>query len=86
MNQYQEQCRFVKFYRWLRWKPWYALRAAFVLFCWLISGAYLPVNEEWSPDRRAFAKHLWTIHMSRADLKMQHYYMIDEILKEMGDD
>lgn len=66
-NRYQHQNRFVKLYRWLHYKPWYALTALYRFIfveddtCWLEF------------------KTIWSIHMGLADSKMKHLYDDAEI-------
>lgn len=79
-DRYQNQCLIVKVYRWLRWKPLYAIYAYWILFRWMCSGAKIPAEEaEWFKTRRAYASHTKTLFESLAECEMKHYYTFEEM-------
>jgi len=68
-SRYQFQKWYVKCYRWLRWKPWYAMLA---LYFWFF-GKYLGY------PRYSLSRY-WSISMGLADLDMKHYYTLEETI------
>jgi hypothetical protein len=80
-NRYQFQPGYIKVYRWLRWRPYWALKATWVILRWLASGAR--VHEDGFPcerSRRWYAKFLWTIHRSLAECSMRHVWTMEEVM------
>ncbi len=85
-DRYQNQSRLVQAYRWLRWRPWYALLASLCVAHWLFSGAKLPVDvygASWLPNRRVYVAHIWMIFRSYANMRMGHWYTTEEVLNEI---
>jgi len=60
-DRYQHQRWYVKAYRWLRWRPLYAVLALRAMAR--------------SKEDRAF---MWRIYAGLADVKMKHYYTLEE--------
>lgn len=82
-NRYQHQNGFVRLYRWLRWKPYYAYLATSAIAFWVVTGAKIAPDEtDWFPNRLIFVRHLWRCYMSLADFEMQHYYTFEELTHE----
>lgn len=77
-NRYQYQNRAVKAYRWLKWKPLYAAKAA---YCIVLNPRIPADYVNWFHGRwSAYAGHIWTCYMSLAAMKMGHYYSTEEVL------
>lgn len=83
-NRYQFQPRYIKVYRWLRWRPYWALRATWVILRWVLSGARLYVKEPpWCMTRWSYVKFIWGIHRSLAECSMRHLYTMEEVMQRV---
>lgn len=89
-DRYQHQTQLVKAYRWLRWKPLYFVIAFLHVARWFIHGMRpmtLPADEscpEFIYSRLDTCKCIWALGTSTAEVKMKHYYSIDETLERWG--
>ncbi len=84
MNRYQHQPWVIRFARWLHWRPWYMILAVWFIVRWLLTGATITADEqEWFANRRAYAWHIWTVHRGLAEIKMRHYWTLDESIEEL---
>jgi hypothetical protein len=82
--RYKFQSRFVKAYRWLRWRPYFALQAYLAVAWWFVCGAHIPsVMRRYLPTRRAFAGHILAMFHAHAAVKMRDYSTTSEILEEL---
>lgn len=80
-SRYQFQPWPIKAYRWLRWRPYYALRAYLSLAWWFCRGAH--ILDQWLPylpTRRAYAEHILAMSRSFAAMKMQDFSTTEELL------
>ena len=83
-DRYQFQNRFIKVCRWLRWKPWYALKSLWAMFMWNWNGARIPDFERrWFRTKWSYPKHIWTLSMSLADIKMKHMWTLEEVINDV---
>jgi hypothetical protein len=83
-NRYQHQPRHIKLYRWLRWRPYWALKAAWVILKWVLSGARISYEEQfWCMTRWSYVKFLWRIHRSLADCSMRHIFTMEEVISDL---
>ena len=86
-DRYQNQCLIVRVYRWLRWKPLYALYAYWTLLRWACAGARIPSEEAgWFPTRRAYASHIKRMFDGLASCEMKHYYSFEEMKEALLDE
>jgi hypothetical protein len=90
-DRYQFQSWPVRVYRWLRWKPLYATIAAWHVLRWLAAGAPridMGSDEcgEWLLSRWESCKHVWNVSCARAEMKMKHYWTLDEVMGRLGKD
>ena len=70
----------VKFFRFLRWKPWHALKAGGAILWWFLRGARIPKTERyWFPTRRQYAGHILRLHVAKACCQKQHTYAVEEV-------
>jgi len=69
-KRYQECSWLEKSYRWIRYKPLYVIKAVLIFIR--------------SKNRRKYKfKSIWRIHMSLAEMKMNHYYTMNEVQEHM---
>jgi hypothetical protein len=70
-DRYQNQNFLVKFYRWLRWKPYFGLYFLYWFLKYLLKyKGKIPSGLVWL---------FWCCAMARADMKMEHYYTLEEL-------
>ncbi len=78
-DRYQYQNRLVKIYRWLRWKPYYKVRAIYALILWVIGGSEIPVEDKpFFANRKQYILHIIFLFNSLAEYKMKHLYTLEE--------
>lgn len=85
-DRYQFQPWYIKTYRWLRWRPVFALKFLWWLILWGSDGFTQPPGygdvfrgrQKWS--RYWHLKHYWTMSISMAQQKMKHYHTTEEII------
>jgi hypothetical protein len=82
-NRYQHQPRHIKLYRWLRWRPYWAIKATWVILKWLLSGARISEDYYWCKSRWGHVKFLWRIHRSLADCSMRHIFTMEEVMQHL---
>lgn len=80
-NRYQYQPLLIRVYRWLRYKPLYAIGAVLHLFFWTLDGRPTEDLGRRYRTRRARALGIWTEWMSMASYRMQHYYSLEEMIQ-----
>ncbi len=79
-DRYQYQNRLVKIYRWLRWKPYYKVRAIYALILWVIGGSEIPVEDKpFFANRKQYISFTFEISDGLADYKMKHLYAFEEV-------
>lgn len=76
-KRYQFQPFYVRWYRWLKWKPLYWIKALLHIGTWAWQGGSLP--SWWCGSRRNYAEDLLAISMSEADFRMGYYWYDDEL-------
>lgn len=80
-DRYQFQPWYVKAWRWVLYRPIFAIQAWWHLSCWAATGARIPdESREYFPTRREFVEHVWTVNRSRASFRMRHWYTTDEAM------
>lgn len=86
-GRYQFQPWYVKAYRWVRWRPVFALRAIVNTLHWLITGARIqrPVAGVLYRSRWAYLRGIWEINKSLAEYNMGAWKTLDECLAEIND-
>lgn len=82
-DRYQFQPWYIKLYRRLRWCPQYYLLACYIIVKWAITfrGQIPPDERDWFLSRLDYVKHLWRLVASLGDMKMKHYYTLDEVME-----
>lgn len=84
-DRYQFQPRRVKALRWLRWKPWYALRLAWDAAKWACLGCPILHRMEdvgvvfYPGSRPGTLRMLGTMNMGMADYRMGAYWSVEEV-------
>ena len=73
-DRYQNQPRWIKIVRWVRWKPWFALRASIDILRY----------RRFSFDCEDCEISIWSLRMSEAEMRTGHYFTMDEIREELG--
>lgn len=82
-DRYQNQTRVVKFCRWLRWKPFYCVLGCWAIVRWAARGCPKFAEEpDWPMTRWEHMGMIWRLSTSEADMKMRHYYTLEEVLSE----
>ena len=74
--RYQFQPRIVKVYRWLRYKPKWAIISIKCIISWILTG--MPLYPEFS-SRWELLKCIWGANFGPADFEMQHWYTQKEM-------
>jgi hypothetical protein len=82
-NRYQNRNILVKAYRWLRYKPLYALLAVYNIIKY---GLKLKTEDSCFTSRRNYAGFIWDCYMGAAEMKMQYYYTCEEVFGELDGD
>jgi len=83
-NRYQYQNNFVKYYRWLKYRPLSIVCFIVFVIVWFIKGAKIPDEERvWFSNRGEFIYHVWFVHKSICEMKMEYYYTLDEVFKDL---
>jgi hypothetical protein len=84
MNRYSRRVWYLRYYLWLRWKPWFAAWAVAVIVRWFLSGARIPDEERlWFSGWRAYIQHIWMMGRSLASAKMGDVYTLSEVIAEV---
>ncbi len=82
--RYQHSPWYVKLYRWLRYRPWYALCGRLSVIAWRWNGSIIPYEEsEFFKTKTAYVEHILTCWRSYADYKMQHVYSLREMINAL---
>lgn len=77
-DRYQKQHVLIKVSRRIKWKPFYFVKAASYIL-----GTFFNRDILWDPDEKAYFKRsfIFGLILTEADIKMKHYYTMDEIKK-----
>lgn len=88
-DRYQNQNFIVRAYRWLRWKPAYAILASYRVARWALRGCKpitwdTPDEDGWPVEtRRSTLECIWGTTMGTASIRMKHYYTLEEVLGDL---
>jgi hypothetical protein len=82
MKRYKYCSKPVKCYRWLRYKPLFAIVASYHIICWLATRAK---TNDFMPLRMDMLKMIWQCSMSMADIQMRNYLTLQELISELKD-
>jgi hypothetical protein len=84
MKRYQYSSKCVKIYRWFKYRPYYLVRAWISVISWCCAGMVIPVEErEYFKYPDDYIQHIFTCWRSVAEMKMEHYWTLDEVIKDL---
>jgi hypothetical protein len=89
-DRYQFQPFYIKAYRWLRWRPFFAAKAVVMIARWLIFSRQIPNHRAWRIGQNAdprfrYLKSIWFHCMGVCDVRMRWYYTTAEVMQELAD-
>jgi hypothetical protein len=83
--RYQESPWFIRVYRWLRWRPLYAVKTWLAVRRWKKAGSNLaPTAFVFFKTPEQYKEFIGILYRGAAEMKMQYYYTHEEVRKELG--
>lgn len=83
-EHYSNQPRYVRAYRWMRFKPYYTAVAYCKSLLWIATGARIPHGvRDIFETRREYLAHILMCHRSLAAHRMGDYLTLEELIDEL---